>query len=88
LHPQSALALGAADSTLGRSSPSNDLMVVIVAIAFALSLIAVGAAFAPDWALPGFALGLLDRHRSDLALTGVVVMLSIGVALLVVRVLT
>jgi hypothetical protein len=62
--------------------------VVIVAIAFALSLIVVVTAFAPAWAVPGFALGPLDRHRSELALTGVVVMLSIGVALLVVLVLT
>jgi hypothetical protein len=64
------------------------LVVVIVAIAFALSLILVVTAFAPAWAVPGFALGLLDRHRSELALTGGVVMLSIGVALLVVLVLT
>lgn len=88
LHPQSSAALGAGASTLGRSSPSNDLRVVIVAIAFALSLIAVGAAFAPAWAVPGFALGLLERHRSEVALTGVVVMLGVCVALLVVLVLT
>jgi hypothetical protein len=62
-------------------------MAVIVAIAFVVSLIAVGAAFAPAWAVPGFALGLLDRHRSEVALTGVVVMLSMCVALLVVLVL-
>jgi hypothetical protein len=63
-------------------------MVVIVAIAFAVSLIAVGAAFAPAWAVPGFALGLLDRHRSDVVFTGVAVMLSVCVALLIVLVLT
>jgi hypothetical protein len=63
-------------------------MVVIVAIAFAVSLIAVGAAFAPAWAVPGFALGLLDRHRSDVVVTGVAVMLSVCVALLIVLVLT
>jgi hypothetical protein len=63
-------------------------MVVIVAIAFGLSLIALGAAFAPAWAVPGFALGLLDRRRGEVALTGVVVMLSVCVALLVVWVLT
>ena len=88
LHPQSAAALGAADSTLGRSSPSNDLIVVIVAIAFALSLIAVGAGFAPAWALPGFALGLLDSRRSEVVLTGVVVMLSVCFGLLIALVLT
>jgi hypothetical protein len=63
-------------------------MVVMVAIAFALSLIAVGAAFAPTWAVPGFALGLLDRRRSEVVLTGVVVMLGVCVALLVALVLT
>ena len=80
--------MGASAPTLGRSSPSNDLMVVIVAIAFALSLIAVGTAVAPAWAVPGFALGLLDRHRSEVVLTGVVVMLSVCAGLLVVLVLT
>jgi hypothetical protein len=63
-------------------------MVVIVAIAFALSLIAVGAAFAPAWALPALALGFLDRRRSEVVLTGVVVMLSVCVGLLVTLVLT
>lgn len=87
-HPQSAASFGAADSTLGRSSPSNDLTVVIVAIAFALSLIAVGAAFAPPRAVPGLALSLLYRHRSEVVLTGVVLMLGACVGLLVVLVLT
>jgi hypothetical protein len=63
-------------------------MVLVVATAFALSLIALGAAFAPAWAVPRFALGLLDRHRSDVVLTGVAVMLSVCVGLLVVFVLT
>jgi hypothetical protein len=63
-------------------------MVVMVAIAFALSVIAVGAGFAPTWAVPGFALGLLDRRRSEVVLTGVVVMLGVCVALLVALVLT
>ena len=62
-------------------------MAVIVAIAVAVSLITVGAAFAPAWAVPGFALNLLDRHRSEVMVTGVVVMLSMCVALLVVLVL-
>jgi hypothetical protein len=62
-------------------------MLVIVAIALALSLIAIGAAAAPAWAVPGFALGLLDRHRSDVVLTGVVVMLGVCVAFLVALVL-
>lgn len=89
LHPpKSAAALGVAASTLGRSSPSNDRMVWIVAIAFVLSLLAVGAAFVPAWAVPGFALGLLDRHRSEVVLTGVVVVLGVCVALLVALVLT
>jgi hypothetical protein len=63
-------------------------MVVMVAIALALSLVAVGAAFAPAWAVPGFALGLLDRRRSEVVLTGVVVMLGVCAALLVALVLT
>jgi hypothetical protein len=63
-------------------------MVVIVATAFGLSLIALGAAFAPAWAVPRFALGVLDRRRSEVVLTGVVVMLGVCVALLVALVLT
>ena len=72
---------------LGRSSSSNDLMVVIVAIMFALALIAVGAAFVPAWAVPGVALGLLDRRRSEIVFAGAVLMLSVCIALLVVSVL-
>lgn len=87
LHRQSSAALGAAPR-LGRSSPSNDLIVLVLAIACALSLIAVGASFAPTWAVPGFALGLLVRRRSEVVLTGVVVTLGVCVALLVALVLT
>ena len=87
-HPQSEAALGAAAPTLGRSSSSNDLMMVIVAITFALGLIAVAAAFVPAWAVPGLALGLLDRGREEIVVAGAVLMLSVCVALLVVFVLT
>jgi hypothetical protein len=59
---------------------------VAVAIALALSVIALGAAVAPAWAVPGFALGVLDRHRSEVVLAGIVVVLSICLALLVVLV--
>jgi hypothetical protein len=61
---------------------------MIVEIAFALSLIAIGAAVAPAWVVPAFALGLLDKRRSEVVLTGVVVILSICGGLLVVLVLT
>jgi hypothetical protein len=63
-------------------------MAVIVAIAVAVSLITVGAAFAPAWAVPGFALGLLNRHRSEVVLTGVVVILGVCFGLLVALVLS
>jgi len=63
-------------------------MMVIVAITFALGLIAVAAAFVPAWAVPGLALGLLDRRREEIVVAGAVLMLGVCVALLVVFVLT
>jgi hypothetical protein len=62
-------------------------MAVIAAIAVAACLLAVGAASAPARMMPGFALALLGRRRSDLVVAGASVMLSVCAGLLVVLVL-
>jgi hypothetical protein len=70
------------------SSRSLNPMVWILTIAIALPLIAMVAALVPAWALPRSALSVVDRRRNDIVVTGIVVILSVSVGLLVALVLT
>jgi hypothetical protein len=65
---------------------SSNLM-ALLAIAIGLPLIAVGTALMPAWALPQFALSVVDKRRGDIVFAGIAVLLSGGVGLLIARVL-
>jgi uncharacterized paraquat-inducible protein A len=55
---------------------------MLLAIAIAFSLIAVTAALMPAWALPQSVLSVVENRRGDIVLTGIVVLLSVGLGLL------
>jgi hypothetical protein len=62
-------------------------MLLIFAIAAILTLFAVGSALMPARVLPRFVLPVVDSRRTDIAVVGIGIILSIGIGLVVVEVL-
>lgn len=81
-NPQRDAAAASAVTPPPASSLPSTAILMLLAIAIAFSLIAVTAALMPAWALPQSVLSVLENRRGDIVLTGIVVLLSVGLGLL------
>ena len=78
--PAAAKAAGVPVATVTTSPPSS-MLPLVLGIALGLSLMIVGVAFAPAWAMrESFAVVVEDR-RETLLYTGVAVWLAVGLGL-------
>jgi hypothetical protein len=73
-----ALSLPAAEP-----SSSSELVLLFLVISGGLSLVLLGLAATPPWALPRQVSLALYDHRQTLALTGIVIVASVGLAVVV-----
>lgn len=80
--PAAATAAAVATvATVATSPPSSMLLPLVFGIALGLSLMIVGVALAPPWAMRGSVAVVVGHRRETLLYAGVVVALGVGLGL-------
>ena len=79
--PAAATAAAIPVDTVATSPPSSMLLPLVLGIALGLSLMIVGVALAPAWAMRGSVAVVVKHRRETLLYTGVVVALGVGLGL-------